>query len=51
VHRRQVPRDLTLGSRIVAPLLLGGTPEHADELEAGMATTLERLKAAVESAS
>ena len=48
VHRRQVPRDLTLGSRIVAPLLLGGTPEHADELEAGMATTLERLRAEVE---
>ncbi len=48
VHRRQVPRDLTLGSKIVAPLLLGGTPEHADELEAGMGTTLERLRAEVE---
>ena len=48
VHRRQVPRDLTLGSRIVAPLLLGGTAEHADELEAGMGTTLARLRAAVE---
>ena len=48
VHRRQVPRDLTLGSRIVAPLLLGGTPEHADELEAGMGTTLQRLRAEVE---
>jgi uncharacterized protein YndB with AHSA1/START domain len=48
VHRRQVPRDLTLGSRLVAPLLLGGTPEHADELEAGMGTTLERLRAEVE---
>ncbi|GAA1918844.1 SRPBCC family protein [Nocardioides marmoribigeumensis] len=48
VHRRQVPRDLTLGSRVVAPLLLGGTPEHADELEVGMGTTLERLRAEVE---
>ena len=50
VHRRQVPRDLTLGSRIVAPLLLGGTPQHADELERGMGTTLERLRAEVEGA-
>ena len=48
VHRRQVPHDLTLGSRVVAPLLLGGSPEHADELEAGMATTLSRLRAEVE---
>ena len=51
VHRRQVPRDLTRGSRIFAPLLLGGTAEHADELEAGMATSLERLRAEVESSA
>ena len=48
VHRRQVPRDLTLGSRLFAPAFLGGTPEHADELEAGMGTTLQRLRAEVE---
>ena len=48
VQRRQVPGDLTLGSRVVAPLLLGGTAEHADELEAGMRTTLERLRDEVE---
>jgi uncharacterized protein YndB with AHSA1/START domain len=48
VHRRPVPKSLTLLSKIVAPLALGGTPEHADELEAGMATTLARLKTAVE---
>jgi uncharacterized protein YndB with AHSA1/START domain len=51
VQRRQVPRDLTLGSRLVAPLLLGGTAEHADELEAGMRTTLERLRDEVEGRS
>jgi uncharacterized protein YndB with AHSA1/START domain len=48
VQRRQVPGDLTLGSRLVAPLLLGGTSEHADELEEGMRTTLERLRDEVE---
>ncbi|MBM7519223.1 SRPBCC family protein [Nocardioides nitrophenolicus] len=48
VHRRPVPRSLSLGSRIVAPLLLGGNDGHADELEAGMATTLAGLKAAAE---
>ncbi len=48
VHRRPVPGALTLGSRLVAPLLLGGTDAHADELEAGMAATLAGLKAAAE---
>ncbi|WP_408896401.1 SRPBCC family protein [Nocardioides sp. R1-1] len=48
VHRRPVPRSLSLGSRIVAPLLLGGNEGHADELEAGMATTVAGLKAAAE---
>lgn len=47
-QRRPVPRGLTRGSRIVAPLLLGGTARHADELEAGMRTTLERLRDEVE---
>ena len=48
VHRRPVPSGTTLGSRLVAPLFLGGSDEHADELEAGMAQTVARLKAAVE---
>ena len=48
VHRRPVPVRLSLGSRIVAPLLLGGTDAHADELESGMAATLAGLKAAAE---
>lgn len=48
VHRRPVPSSLSLGSRIVAPLLLGGSASHADELEAGMATTVAGLKAAAE---
>lgn len=48
VHRRPVPRGVTRLSAIVAPLLLGGADEHAEELEAGMATTVERLRGAVE---
>jgi len=48
VHRRPVPRKLTLLSKAFAPVFLGGSDEHADELEAGMARTLARLKAAVE---
>jgi len=48
LHRRPVPRALSLGSRVVAPLLLGGSASHADELEQGMATTVARLKAAAE---
>ncbi|HVK30434.1 MAG TPA: SRPBCC family protein [Nocardioides sp.] len=48
VHRRPVPSKLSLGSRIVAPLALGGNEEHADELEQGMATTVAGLKAAAE---
>ncbi|MGY2874186.1 uncharacterized protein YndB with AHSA1/START domain [Marmoricola sp. URHA0025 HA25] len=48
VHRRPVPRRLTLVSRVFAPLFLGGNDGHADDLERGMHQTLERLKAAVE---
>lgn len=48
VHRRPVPHGVTRASALVAPLLLGGAESHADELEAGMATSVERLKRAVE---
>ena len=48
VHRRPVPERLTLLSRVFAPLALGGSEEHADELEAGMGRTLGGLKAAAE---
>lgn len=48
VHRRPVPGRLTLLSKAFAPLFLGGSDGHADELEQGMAQTLARLKAAVE---
>ncbi len=51
VHRRPVPRRLTLLSRVFAPVFLGGNDSHADELEAGMARTVSRLKAAVEGRS
>lgn len=49
VHRRPVPERITRMSKIFAPLALGGSAEHADELEAGMAQTVARLKAAAES--
>jgi uncharacterized protein YndB with AHSA1/START domain len=48
VHRRPVPRRLTLAGILYAALALGGAVSHADELEEGMRTSLERLKAAVE---
>jgi len=48
VHRRPVPRNLTAISNLFARGFLGGTEGHADELEAGMARTVARLKAAAE---
>lgn len=49
VHRRPVPAGLTLLSKAFAPVALGGSEGHADELEVSMGRTLERIKAAVES--
>jgi uncharacterized protein YndB with AHSA1/START domain len=49
VHRRPVPRRLTGVSHAFATAFLGGTEGHADELEAGMAETVARMKAAAES--
>jgi hypothetical protein len=48
VIRRPVPRRITLLSKAFAPLFLGGSDAHADELEHGMAQTLSRLKASLE---
>ena len=48
VHRRPVPRRITALSKVFAPLFLGGSDGHADELEAGMSRTLARLKAELE---
>ncbi|MGB0099913.1 MAG: SRPBCC family protein [Nocardioides sp.] len=48
VHRRPVPAGLTRVSQVFAPLLLGGSEEHADALEQDMAATVARLKAAAE---
>ena len=48
VHRRPVPKKLTLLSRLFAPVALGGNDGHADELEGQLALTLERMKATVE---
>jgi len=48
VHRRPVPRRLTPVSSAYARLFLGGVGGHADELEAGMAESVARLKRAVE---
>ena len=49
VHRRPVPGGLTGLSKVFAPVALGGSEGHADELEVSMGHTLERIKAAVES--
>lgn len=48
VHRRPVPSELTRLSRAFAPLFLGGSDGHADELERGMAETVARLRASAE---
>ena len=48
VHRRPVPKGLAPLSRPFARVLLGGIDEHADELEAGMATSVDRLRRIVE---
>lgn len=48
LHRRPVPRRLTRLSAVFAASLLGGAAGHADELEAGMDQTVDRLRAAVE---
>ena len=48
VHRRPVPKAVTLLSRSFAPVFLGGNAGHADELEQGMARTVAGLKAAAE---
>ncbi|MGZ4446928.1 MAG: SRPBCC family protein [Nocardioides sp.] len=48
VHRRPVPGGVTLLSKVFAPLALGGSDSHADELEAGMRETCARLRAAAE---
>ena len=48
VHRRPVPKAVTLVSKAFAPAFLGGSVAHADELEQGMAQTVAGLKAAVE---
>jgi uncharacterized protein YndB with AHSA1/START domain len=49
VHRRPVPRRLTPVSFVFAKAFLGGVEGHADELESGMAQSVARLKAVVES--
>jgi len=48
VHRRPVPERITLVSNLYARFFLGGIEDHADELEAGMARTVQALKAVAE---
>lgn len=48
VHRRPVPSRLTSLSMVFTRVFLGGADGHADELEAGMARTVQRLKAVAE---
>ncbi len=49
VHRRVVPRRLTLLSRFFATVFLGGASGHTDDLERDMARSVARLKEVVES--
>jgi len=44
--RRELPA-YTIGSKLMVPIL-GGATGHDEELAAGLATTLERIKAVVE---
>jgi uncharacterized protein YndB with AHSA1/START domain len=48
VHRRPVPRRLTLLTRIFGAVFLGGAGAHTDDLERDMALSVARLKATVE---
>jgi uncharacterized protein YndB with AHSA1/START domain len=48
VHRRPVPERQTLLSQVFARIFLGGVDGHADELETGMAATVQRLKEVAE---
>jgi len=48
VHRRAVPRRLTLLTRLFAAAFLGGAAGHTDDLERDMARSVARLKEAVE---
>ena len=43
-----MPRRLTALSGLFATAFLGGARSHADELEAGMVTTLEHLRSVAE---
>lgn len=46
---RPIPGKLSALGKVFATLLLGGGESHADELEAGMKTTLDHLKQVAES--
>jgi uncharacterized protein YndB with AHSA1/START domain len=48
VHRRPVPRRITLLTRLFAGAFLGGAARHSDDLERDMAISVARLKAVVE---
>ncbi|MBB1032521.1 SRPBCC family protein [Dietzia sp. SLG310A2-38A2] len=48
VQRRSVPGKLNPIGQIFAAMLLGGGPNHADELETALGTTLESIKAIAE---
>lgn len=47
-HRREAPQGATAISRTLQDKVLGGVADFDREMEAGMAVTLERLKAVVE---
>ena len=47
VHRRPVPRRITLLTRVFAGAFLGGAAKHSDDLERDMALSVARLEAVV----
>lgn len=48
VQRRPVAKPAAAWVRLFGQAFLGGWEDHADELEAGMQTSLQRLKAIIE---
>ena len=51
VHRRPVPRRLTMLTRLFATLFLRGPSRHTDDLEQDMARSVANLQRAVETGS
>lgn len=47
-HRREAPQGISVLSKGLTKVMLGGVPQFTEDMRAGMGTTLERVKAAAE---